>query len=142
MTTLNLLSVNARGLNTPHKRTTVLEFLRRENIDFAMIQESHLLLRDSGRLANKFYPPIAASSAATKCKGVMVLCKRKLKLEVIDSWADDAGRIAIAKICMDGKNIALISAYAPNIFDASFYKFLTKTLKLLMPSLVLVTDYQ
>lgn len=128
MTVLNLISINARGLNTPHKRTTVLEFLRKENVDFAMIQESHLLCRDSGRLANKLYHPIASSSAATKCKGVMVLCKRKLKFDVIDSWADDAGRIAIAKIRMDGKKIALISAYSPNTFDTSFYELLTKTL--------------
>uniref|UniRef100_A0A3Q1CUL9 exodeoxyribonuclease III n=1 Tax=Amphiprion ocellaris TaxID=80972 RepID=A0A3Q1CUL9_AMPOC len=128
MTALNFISVNARGLNIPHKRTTVLEFLRRENVDFAMIQESHLLRRDTGWLANKHYHPIASSSAATKSKGVMVLCKRKLKFDFIDSLADDAGRIAIAKICMDGKNIALISAYSPNTFDASFYELLIKTL--------------
>ncbi len=58
----------------------------------------------------------------------MVLCKRKLKFDMIDSWADDGGRIAIAKIRMDGKNIALISAYAPNAFDVGFYELLTKSL--------------
>uniref|UniRef100_A0A8C4FAX9 Uncharacterized protein n=1 Tax=Dicentrarchus labrax TaxID=13489 RepID=A0A8C4FAX9_DICLA len=89
--TLNLISVNARGLNNPHKRTTVLEFLRKKNIDFAMIQESHLWCKDVGRLASKFYHPIATSSAATKCKGVMVLCKCKLKLDVIDSWMMQVG---------------------------------------------------
>lgn len=128
MTALNFISVNARGLNIPHKRTTVLEFLRKKNIDFAMIQESHLLRKDVGRLANKFYHSIATSSAATKCKGVAVLCKRKLKFDLIDTWADDAGRIAIAKIRMDGKNIALISAYAPNAFDVTFFELLTKSL--------------
>ena len=88
-----------------------------------MVQESHLLCKDVGRLANKFYHPIATSSAATKYKGVMVLCRRKLKFDLIDSWADDAGRIAIAKNCMDGKNIALISAYAPNAFSAIFLNY-------------------
>lgn len=123
MTALNLISVNTRGLNIPHKRTTVLEFLRKKNIDFSMIQESHLLCKDVGRLANKFYHPIATSSAATKCKGVMILCKRKLKFNVIDSWVDDAGRIAIVKIQMDGKNIALISAYAPNAFNVTVFEY-------------------
>lgn len=84
MTALNLISVNARGLNIPHKRTTLLEFLCKKNIDFAMIQESHLLSKDAGQLANKVYHPIATSSSATKCKGVIVLCKRKLKFDVID----------------------------------------------------------
>ena len=29
---------------------------------------------------------------------------------------------------MDGKNVALISAYAPNAFDVAFYELLTKSL--------------
>ena len=41
---------------------------------------------------------------------------------------DSGGRIAIAKIESDGKNIAFIYAYAPNNFDADFYDLLTKTL--------------
>ena len=102
---LNLISVNAWGLNNPHKRTTVLEFLRNKRIDFAMIQETHLLSKDSSRLANKFYHSIAISAAATKCRGVMVLCKRKLKFDVIDSWADDAGRIAMPKSIWTGKTL-------------------------------------
>ena len=48
MTALNLISVNARGLNIPHKITTVLEFLHKKNLDFAIIQESHLLCKDAG----------------------------------------------------------------------------------------------
>lgn len=113
METLNLISFNARSLNTPRKRTTVLDFCKKKNLDFAMIQESHLMQKDASRLNNKFYHSLATSSTATKCRGVMVLCKRKLKFESIGSWADDNGRIAIAKIQMDGKNIAFISAYAP-----------------------------
>ena len=73
MTALNLISVNARGLNIPHKTTMLLEFSCKKNIDFAMIQESHLLCKDAGRLANKLYHPIATSSAVSKSKGVMVL---------------------------------------------------------------------
>ena len=113
MTALSLISVNARGLTILHKRTSVLELLRKKNIDFAMIQESHLLCKDVGRLANKIYHPIATSSAATKSKGVMVLCKHKLKFDAIGSWVDDGGRIAIAKICMDGKTLHLFPLMLP-----------------------------
>lgn len=90
-----------------------------------MIQESHFLCKDAGRFANKFYHSIATSSAATKSKGVMVVCKCKLKFDMIGSWA---GRVAIAKIHLDGTNIALISAYAQNTFDTAFYDLLTKSL--------------
>lgn len=66
MTDLNLISINARGLNIPHKRTTNLESLSKKNVDFAMVQESRFLRKDAGRFANKFYHPTAFSSASTK----------------------------------------------------------------------------
>ncbi|KAK1896595.1 LINE-1 retrotransposable element ORF2 protein [Dissostichus eleginoides] len=59
----------------------------------------------------------------------MIVCRRKLKFDLIGSWTDKEGRLAIAKICLDGQNIALISAYAPNTFEAGFYDQLTKTLR-------------
>lgn len=128
MTGLNFISINARGLNTPYKRTIILDFLHKRNVDFAMIQESHLLSKDVGRFANKFYHSIANSSAATKSRGVMLVCKRNLKFNLIGSWADKEGRITIAKIYFNGTNIALISAYAPNTFDPEFYQVLTQSI--------------
>ncbi|KAK1904885.1 LINE-1 retrotransposable element ORF2 protein [Dissostichus eleginoides] len=142
MTNLNLISINARGLNIPHKRTTILGFLHKRNIDFAMIQESHLLRKDAARFANRLYHPIVFSSAPTKTKGVMIVCRRKLKFDLIGSWTDKEGRLAIAKIRLDGQNIALISAYAPNTFEAGFYDQLTKTLRDLTGfRLVMGTDF-
>lgn len=129
MSNLNLISLNARGLNVPHKRTTILGFLRKRNVDIAMIQESHLLRKDTSRFANGFYHPIAFSSALTKTKGVMIVCRRKLKLDLIDTWADEEGRLAIAKVKIEGQSIALISAYAPNTYEADFYSLLTNILQ-------------
>lgn len=71
-----------------------------------MIPESRLLVKDAGRFANKYYHSIATSSAATKCKRVMIVNKCKLKFE--------------------GKNVAFISAYASNTFDVAFFVLLTK----------------
>lgn len=86
-----------------------------------MIQESHLLREDAARFANRLYHRIVFSAAPTKTKGVMIVCRRKLKFDLIGSWTDKEGRLAIAKIRLDGQNIALISAYAPNTFEAGFY---------------------
>lgn len=135
MSGLNFISLNARGLNSPQKRSIVLDFLRKRNTDFAMIQESHLLPVDISRFANKMYHSIASSSATTKSKGVMVICKRNLKFTLVETWSDKEGRITIAKICINGARIALISVYAPNICDPKFYQLLTQ-------SLLEMVDYQ
>lgn len=123
---LSILVWNCDGLNAPHKRKSVLTLLRQKKINLALLQETHLLNKDSGRIANKYYHTIASSTASTKTKGVSIVCRRNLKIKVLDLWTDDAGRIAIAKVELYDIKIALISIYAPNTFDNCFYDTLTQ----------------
>ncbi len=141
MSDLSILVWNCDGLNTPHKRTSVLTFMHRRKIDLALLQETHLLSRDSSRMANRFYHTIASSSAESKSKGVAIVCKHNLKMKVLNVWADTAGRIAVAKVELYGRRIAIISAYAPNKFDKIFYDTLTqKMLELSEYSLIVGAD--
>ena len=128
MTEFNFLSFNVRGVNVPHKRTSILGVLRSKSIDFAFIQESHLLKQDANRLANKHYRVLAFSAATSRTKGVAILARRRIRLDFLGDWSDNDGRIVIAKIRLEGKMLALVSVYAPNVLDKEFYKLLTKTL--------------
>ena len=94
---LSILVWNAGGLNTPHKRTSVLSLLRRKKVDIALIQETHLLNPDSKRLANRFYHVIVSSSVNTKTRGVVVVTRRNLPIKVLDIRADNVGRMVIVK---------------------------------------------
>uniref|UniRef100_A0A668AJ68 Endonuclease/exonuclease/phosphatase domain-containing protein n=1 Tax=Myripristis murdjan TaxID=586833 RepID=A0A668AJ68_9TELE len=80
---LRFLSVNVRGANIPHKRTSILFFLRSKAIDFAFIQESHLLKQHNNWLANKHYRVLASSTATSKSKGVAILAKRRLRFDFL-----------------------------------------------------------
>lgn len=92
-------------------------------------------------MANRFYHTIASSSAEAKSKGVAIVCKRNLKIKVLDVWADTAGRIAVAKVELYGRKVAVVSAYAPNKFYKTFYDILTqKMLKLSEYSLIVGAD--
>jgi len=119
MDNLNTFIWNAGGLNIPHKRTSVLGLLQRKGVDVALISETHLLKADIGRLANRFY------HANNKTRGVAIVAKRNLNIKVLDVWADLTGQITIAKVEYSNRKIALISLYAPNTFNAEFYKTLT-----------------
>lgn len=77
---------NCGGLNAPHKRTSILGLLKRKNVDIALLQETHLLKADVGRLANKFFHIIAFSSADTKTKGVAIVVRRRLPIRALTSW--------------------------------------------------------
>lgn len=82
---------------------------------------------DASCLANKFFHTIAYSSANMKTNGVAIEMRCSLPAKVFTSWADDMGRIVIAEIEFDSRAIALISLYAPNVFDrTSTTPFLSK----------------
>lgn len=127
-THLKFISLNVGGLNNPVKRVAVLNFLRSQGAQIAMLQETHLVEGDMHRLANRFFKVIAHSSAQNKSKGVAVICRRNLQLKLIDNWSDNKGRIAIAKVHIEHTDIALISLYAPNVFEKSFFDLITKTM--------------
>ncbi len=139
---LKILVWNSGGLNAPHKRTSTLGLLKRNNVDIVLLQETHLLKADAGRLANKFFHTIAFSSADTKTKGVAIVVRRSLPIKALKSWADDMDRIVIANIEFNGRKTALIAANAPNVFDSNFYNLLTtKMLDLTDYSFIVGADF-
>lgn len=60
-------------------------------------------------------------SDSTETKGVTIIVKHCLKIKALDTWVDVAGRIAFATSEIQGRKVALISAYAPNTFNKDFY---------------------
>lgn len=114
---LNVLSLNVRGLNNPVKRISTLDFLRRKRINIAFLQETHLVKRDTDRMSNRFFRVLACSSVSNKSEGVAMICQRNLRLKLLDTWADSKGRIAVAKVNIENRDVALVSIYAPNNFE-------------------------
>jgi len=84
---LSILVWNCDGLNIPHT------LLKRRRIDIALLQETHLLKKDSVSMANKFYHTIASSSTVSKSRGVAIVCRQNLKIKVLDTWADNNASI-------------------------------------------------
>lgn len=64
---VNIISLNVNGLLSPIKRTTILLKLKKENIDIAFLQETHMTESEHQNLKRqgfkKFfsYPPMALS---------------------------------------------------------------------------------
>lgn len=118
-----IVSFNVRGLNSPYKRSKVLNFLHRKKIDIALIQETHLKPDDVSRVQNYYYKPIVASTDGSRTKGVMILMRRSINLTIERSGSENNGRLAFCCTSIQGKKVAFISLYAPTIFDADFFAF-------------------
>lgn len=71
---------------------------------------------------------IASSCANDRTRGVAVLCRRNLRLIIHETFLDDEGRLALVKVTLEGRDIVLLSVYAPNVGDKAFFNFLTVTM--------------
>uniref|UniRef100_A0A669ELE4 Uncharacterized protein n=1 Tax=Oreochromis niloticus TaxID=8128 RepID=A0A669ELE4_ORENI len=74
-----LLSV--KGLNSPLKCTSILDFLHRQKLVLALLQETNLRPVDVNRMENKYCKTTVASGDGSKQKGVMILMKRNYNIQ-------------------------------------------------------------
>lgn len=102
--------------------------MQKQRINIAFLQETHLVKSDTNHMSNCFFHVLACSSASNKSKGVAIICQRNLCFKVLDTWADNKGRITVAKVHIENRDVALVSIYAPNTFKKEFYEQITKVL--------------
>lgn len=72
---LHIVTWKVNGLNGPIKRTACPDYLHRQQVDLALIQEPHLRKSDVQKFSNKFYFVATSSSLDSKSRG-----SRKIKL--------------------------------------------------------------
>lgn len=53
---VKIVSLNVRGLNHPVKRAAILSLLENADNDICMLQETHLLARDTARMRTCRFP--------------------------------------------------------------------------------------
>lgn len=76
---LKLCSWNVRGLHKPVKRRTVLSFLKREHVDFAFLQETHLEEnKDLPKLQHTWIGEDFMTSYASNSRGVAILINKNI----------------------------------------------------------------
>lgn len=138
---MHVISWNVNGLNGQIKRTACLDLLRRQHVDVAFIQESHLRSIDVRRFSNKHYYVAASASLDTKTRGSLVVLRRNLSITILGQFGSEDGRISYIKSVIAGRKFAFISVYAPSQYEPEFFPSLTEMLVQLQDfSLILGAD--
>lgn len=128
MAKLHVISWNINGLNGQFKRAACLDVLRRQLVDVAFIQESHLRTKDTQRFANKYYYVAASASLNSKTRGSLIVLKRSLSLNIVGKYGSEDGRVSYIKTIISGRKFAFISIYAPSQYEPDFFPKLTTVL--------------
>ena len=111
---LNILSLNVRVINDKAKRQKVFHWLKQQNCDIYLLQETHLGIEKN---IIKWYNEWGGKSFwtvnSTNSKGVSVLINPKCDYNVWNVSNSGDGRIISVEI--DGTNrLNIVNLYAPN----------------------------
>uniref|UniRef100_A0A3P9K1B0 exodeoxyribonuclease III n=1 Tax=Oryzias latipes TaxID=8090 RepID=A0A3P9K1B0_ORYLA len=125
LSTLSIASLNVNGLTTPKKRGIILQKLRKENIQLALLQETHLNDQEHEKLKklgfrNTYY----SSYKQGRKRGVAILFSNKTNFETDKVIKGKDGQYIIVKGRMGDAVLTIVNVYAPPESDKQFFKSL------------------
>ncbi len=107
-------SWNVKGLHKPVKRRTVLSFLKREHVDLAFLQETHLEEnKDLPKLQHTWIGEVFMMSYASNSGGVDVLINKNIAFRSTNFLKDRGGSYVIIRGILFGKSITFMNIYCP-----------------------------
>lgn len=117
-------TMNVKGIYHDVKRCKVLSMLKKDNVQVALLQETHLTDLEQTRLCD-WVGQMYYSFFRSKVRGVAVLIRKRLAFMLDKAIQDRDGRFVVLTVVQYVEKGLLGSVYAPYIFDNSLYsKFL------------------
>lgn len=129
---LKIITLNCRGLTNKPKRCNVFTYLADKKADICFLQETFITKSSVQEFNNNWHGLIFHSlSDSNHSRGVCILIKKELNVDIINVHRSDDGRRLMVNIAIKGENFCLVSAYAPNVVAhrIQFLKRLQKWIK-------------
>lgn len=112
---LSIASCNISGLNDATKRKSVFTWLRSQNYDIVMLQETHChLKRDEYRWSREWDGQSLWSRGTNRSRGVAVLFNRRCRYDVRNVKIDGNGRYIYFDLHIEDSTYKMVNIYAPN----------------------------
>ena len=112
---LNILSLNVRGLATPAKRLVVLRELERSNYDLFLLQETHVSTkRLADEIARSWPGQCFWSFGRGQSAGVALFVSPRFSGQISRFLFDSDGRVLSALVLLGPLSFNVVNIYAPN----------------------------
>ena len=112
--TLNIASLNVRGLRDRSKCARLLGELSNIWVNVAAVQETHFTCAADCRVLESDF--VVFSAFGSSCSaGVTLLVGRSLDTIVNLVFADDGGRLTVADVAVKTFEFRVVAVYAPNL---------------------------
>ena len=121
MTTINIVSVNVRGIRDMNKRRSIFNFYR-PRCDILCIQETHSQAEDAPIWSNEWGGEILFNHGTTSARGVAILIKKTFKGQIEPIPGEDDGRSVACTVRINDKSTCIMNVYGPNKDSPMFYQ--------------------
>ena len=123
MQDVKIISLNVNGLVSPIKRGKVLAKLRRDKVQVAYLQETHLNEAEHAKLNKQGFKYVYSSSYKDgHRRGVATLISCSVNYEHISEVKDKEGRFVLTVGKIEGTIVTLLNVYVPPGSDWKLYR--------------------
>ena len=112
--TLNLTTLNVRGLRDSSKCARLLAELKNLRVDFTAVQETHFICAEDCRVLENDFNVFSAYGSRSSA-GVSLLVGRSFDADVDVVFAGDGGRLVVAGVAVKSFKFRLVVVYSSNI---------------------------
>lgn len=123
---LRALTWNIRGLNDHRKVHKVLHYLKRHNIDLALLQETHLPLDSPILKSRGLCDNINVAGFTTHARGVLTWVNPNSKYTLTLLHDEPQGRYVISRCTGNKLDCIIVNIYGPNYDCPEFYRSVAK----------------
>lgn len=117
---VKIVSINAKGLNSPFKRSMIWKEVRSQRADILCIQETHFKASSPPRLRDRNFPHIFLACTDKKKAGVAIAIRDSVTFQTHQAILDPGGRFIILVCEVDSVKCTLVNVYAPNSRQIAF----------------------
>ena len=111
---LKIISCNVRGINDFKKRRSIFNWIRKHQVNIAILQETFSSVEKENQWKNEWGGKIIFRHGTKHSRGTAIFFANNFDYKVIDVKSDFSGRIILLKLEVEDEKICLINIYAPN----------------------------
>ena len=112
-----ICSYNCNGLNDFKKRKDVFDFLRKQNSNILLLQETHLPYKLENFIRSNWGYTVWLAGSDTNQNGVAILFENNFEHKVHNAVRDPEGHFLMLDIEILDKRITLVNVYGPSSGD-------------------------
>ena len=137
---LQLISLNVRGLRDEAKRKSIFNFYR-SKCNVLCMQETHSCQNTSNIWSSEWRGVSIYAHGTSAARGVAILFKKDFYCNITDICGDPNGRYLICRIEQNQKTFVLCNIYAPNADSPNFFRDLDRKLSSMEGEKIVVGDF-